>query len=219
MAKSPREFYDIHNSILSVYNEVVLNFSAFTIVEYKIHSRNYFLKAPNTRRIIGGSHQTYQIDQIDFDILKLLALDSRISILEISERIKVTAAIVTYRIDRLEKLGIIIGYHLALNLEELGLDHFKVQFFLRSYELALRNQFVEYCNRNPNVIFYIEQLGDCNVELELEVSGYREYADIIDEIRGEYSKLIRNFNTMLIRKNWYSPMPEDIAGLGLEAAA
>jgi DNA-binding Lrp family transcriptional regulator len=210
-AESAREFYDIHSAILSEYNELVLNFSSYLVVEYRINNRNFLIKAPRSQYRLSGIPVKNPIDNVDFKILRLLAQDARLSALEIADRIRSTAAIVRYRIEHLEKVGIITGYHLDLNLNAVGLQHFKAQFFIRDYKLSLRKQFLEYCNQQPNISFYIEQIGDCNIEIEFEVADYQEYARIIDDIRGEFSGLIRNFNTMLIRESWYSNMPSDPA--------
>lgn len=209
-AHSPQEFYTIHSQILSKFNEVVLNFSAYTIVQYKVQSRNYLYKTGRSDKRMEGTPQNIPIDSIDTAILGLLAKNCRMTNLEIAERINTTQAVVRYRIESMEKKGIILGYLLDLRLASLNMQSFKAQFFIRNYQLEYRNLFIDYCNRHPNIIYYIEQVGDCNIELELEVSDYQEYAFIIDEIRGEYSKFIRNFSTMLIRDFWHSPMPSTL---------
>ena len=110
----------------------------------------------------------------------------------------------------MEASGIISGYRLEIDLAKIGMLFFKTQFFLRNYELSLRQQFIEYCRTNPHIINYIEQVGDCNLEIELEVNDYEQYCEIIDEVRGEYSKLVRNYQTMLIRKSVRYPLPSEL---------
>ncbi len=216
-AKSALEFYAMHSQVISEFNDVVLNFTAYTIVDFKIFHRDYNLKGKRSFIQNGGDIEHTAIDEMDFAILRLLSRDARIPALSMAERLNTSAALISYRIERLQKQQIIAGYTLGLNLPALNMISFKCQFFLRNYELSLRERFKAYCLKHPNVRLYIEQIGDCNVELELDVADYQEYSTIIEEIRGEYSKLVRNFNTILLRQASYFPVvrPDFIEGLGV----
>jgi Lrp/AsnC family transcriptional regulator, leucine-responsive regulatory protein len=208
-ARNAYEFHDIHTKILSKFNDVVLNFSSYTIVSYNSFSRKHLGKLVGNTTQVGGAPEKILIDKIDYYILRLLANNSRLSAIDIGKHIGESNQLVRNRIETLEKKNILIGYRIELDLEKLGLLFFKTQFFLRDYDIALRNRLFNYCEKHPNVVAYIEQIGDCNIELELEVASYEQYAEIIDHIRSEYSKLIRNFQSMLIRKSNRYPVPEE----------
>ncbi len=83
--------------------------------------------------------------------------------------------------------------------------------FFKSYDLNLRTEFLNYCDAHPNLIYYITQIGDCNIEIELELHGYQEYYKIMEEIRNKFSKLIRNFSTILVRESVRVPVPPVIS--------
>ncbi len=217
VARNAREFYDIHSEILSKFNDVVLNFAAYTLVEYKLYTRNYLHPNPRAFLRYGSALEHAAIDSVDRDILYLLGQNARTPTSMIAQQIGRSVPFTAFRIQRLEDLGVVVGYRVDLNLEALEMVMFKAQFFLRNYELSLRERFIDYCLHHPNIVFYIEQIGDCNIEIELEVSNYQEYARVIDEIRSEFAKLIRNFSTMLIRRSWHSPISANLPVLGLES--
>lgn len=62
----------------------------------------------------------YIIDQTDFEILKLLDENSRIQWKELGQKIHMTGQAVGNRIRRLEDLGIIEQYTIAINRIKLG---------------------------------------------------------------------------------------------------
>ena len=62
----------------------------------------------------------YIIDQTDFEILKLLGENSRIQWKELGQKIHMTGQAVGNRIRRLEDLGIIEQYTIAINRIKLG---------------------------------------------------------------------------------------------------
>ncbi len=212
-ARNAHEFHGIHNEMLSEFNDVVLNFTAYTLIEYKSYSRRYLTKAEGIRTGVGGPPEGLLIDKVDFEILGMLAENSRASTIEIGERTGVSHQTVRYRIERMEEHAIINGYRIELDLSQLGMLHFKTQFFLRNYQLSLREHLIEYCENNPHITSYIEQVGDCNIEIEMEVANYEQYSEIVDEIREEYAKLVRNFSTMLIRKANRYPVPREMGNL------
>ena len=60
------------------------------------------------------------IDKRDLEIISLLLENSRVSAREIARRLRLSTGTVQARLKRLEEMGVIKGYTLELNLEELG---------------------------------------------------------------------------------------------------
>jgi Lrp/AsnC family leucine-responsive transcriptional regulator len=60
-------------------------------------------------------------DDINRQILYLIQEDARMPYAEIGRRVGLTAPSVAERIHRMEEIGIISGYHAAINLEKVGL--------------------------------------------------------------------------------------------------
>ena len=67
-------------------------------------------------------------DDKNVDLLSLLQSDPRMSISELSRRVKLSAPAVKERVTRLEETGVIAGYRLELNPKALG---FPVTAFVR----------------------------------------------------------------------------------------
>ena len=67
------------------------------------------------------SAERLKLDAIDLKILKILQEDGRISNLDLSNKIGLSAAPTLERVKKLERSGIIKGYHATLDLYKLGL--------------------------------------------------------------------------------------------------
>jgi len=61
------------------------------------------------------------LDRIAWKIIEELQHDARISWAELGRRVGLTTPAVAERVHRLEKLGVIRGFHVDINLERLGL--------------------------------------------------------------------------------------------------
>lgn len=211
VARAPNDFYNSHLDLLSAFSDIILNFSAFTSVGVTIFSRTFSNGSERARFTCNNQYFEISYDQTDLDILRCLSVDSRKPNAQIAEEIKSSPNIVAYRIDRMESCGIIKGYRLGLRLEKLDMMLFKSQLFFKSYDLGLREEFLRFCDSHPSLIYYIAQIGDCNIEIELELAGYQEYYKIMEEIRTKFSKLIKNFSTILVRESVRNPVPSAIA--------
>ena len=66
----------------------------------------------------------YTLDQVDVRILELLQKNARMSLKDISQQVYLTSPAVSARIDKLERSGVIEGYHARINLEALPLKTF-----------------------------------------------------------------------------------------------
>ena len=62
-----------------------------------------------------------KMDEIDLNILKMLKMDSRVSLGTIAEKLEISKATVSRRISKLEDEDIISGYTLVTNSTKLGL--------------------------------------------------------------------------------------------------
>lgn len=60
------------------------------------------------------------LDEIDIKLITLLQENARYSLKQLAQKVYLSSPAVSARIERLEKLGIITGYHATVNLQKLG---------------------------------------------------------------------------------------------------
>jgi len=63
------------------------------------------------------------LDAIDHQILRVLAVDGRVSMTALGQRVGLSKTPVTARVKRLEAIGVITGYRAELSAARLGLEH------------------------------------------------------------------------------------------------
>jgi DNA-binding Lrp family transcriptional regulator len=217
-ARSSVEFFETQRELLSEFNDIILNYAMYQLVELDLYPKGYFTGKSGDVVTVGGAPKIENIDTIDAKILRLLSSNARRSTAEIAEQVNVTSAVVKYRIDRMEKREIITGYRAEIDLAKLDMQFFKSQLFLRNFDSNLQQALRKYCADNPHITYYIQQLGNCSIELEMEVSDYRHYSSIMDDIRSTFPRLVRNFETVLVRKTYFNWVPKDIGQARLGGA-
>ena len=112
-------------------------------------------------------NQSYQLDELDFQILDILVKDCRTPYLEIARLCHVSGGTIHVRIKKMEELGIIKGSRILLDLPKLGYD---VCCFVGIY-VDKTSSF--------NAVF--EELSKINevVELHLTTGDYSVFAKVI----------------------------------------
>jgi Lrp/AsnC family leucine-responsive transcriptional regulator len=85
------------------------------------------MKQMNTSRY-SHPYEPAELDRIAWKIIEELQQDARISWAELGRRVGLTTPAVAERVHRLEKLGVIRGFHADISLERLGMP---IMIFVR----------------------------------------------------------------------------------------
>ncbi|MBL7662214.1 Lrp/AsnC family transcriptional regulator [bacterium] len=202
-ARHPAEFRSFQQEILTDATDLVISFAVYTLTDSFLFRKRYLGKKSSTFMRLGGHPGSVELEEIDFKMLKLLALNSRLTITELAQNLRTTPRIVQSHLSRLEKLGVILGYRVILDFDRLGISHFKAQLQLTSTDPSLEARIFDYCRGVPNITYVVQQLGDCVLELELEVDDYPHYNALIADLRAKFADEIREIETILIRKQFY----------------
>ena len=105
-----------------------------------------------------------ELDKTDRKILKLLQQNARIAMTELAEKVGLSTTPVTERVRRLEREGIISGYHARLNPHALG------QILLVFVEIKLRSKSGNIFEDFRREVALIPQIMECHL-----VSGEYDY--------------------------------------------
>ena len=106
------------------------------------------------------------MDKIDRKIINLLQKNARASLKELSKECFISSPAIAARINKLERNGIITGYHTSVNMEKIN---FHVKAFIQvQLEPRQKQEFYPYIQQIPNVI-------ECNC-----VTG--DYSEIMEVV-------------------------------------
>ena len=123
-----------------------------------------------------------ELDRTDRRILDILQKNARIAMTELAEKVGLSATPCTERVRRLEREGVITGYHAHVNPHALG------RGLLVFVEIKLSAKSGEVFERVKNEMRYVPEVMECHL-----VSGDFDYlvkARIAE--MGEYRRLLGN---------------------------
>jgi DNA-binding Lrp family transcriptional regulator len=202
LTKSIREMNLLWKELIKIYVNYIDRkwLTIFTRVSY--FPRVYLLeKSQNFDEYVFITEpEESNLDEKDIELLKLLASDARISVLDLSQKLKLTPKTITSRIKELERKKIIIGYRTMFDLEKLGYQYFKLHINLHNTTEEKIKLFRGYVKSHPNIIYDNEVLGGDDLEIEIQATTLQKFREIIDEIKKQFSDIIKEYKHMTFYK-------------------
>jgi len=206
MVKNISDIYPLWKKTLEKYGDYFAQqiFSAY--MGELIYGQGFLLdgiEKPN-RTPLRKNWGKVKIDDLDLEILKLLVVDSRIPTVEIAKKLNSNVTTINSRIKNLIKLRVILGFTVELNLDKLGYQHWKVDFYLSEYTKT--NQIIRYIEKNPLLYCVDYTIGYADLELEINVRDINQLHDFIEDLHSKFPKIIRNYSYFHVVKfyKWYS---------------
>ncbi|MDO4903241.1 MAG: Lrp/AsnC family transcriptional regulator [Limosilactobacillus sp.] len=126
------------------------------------------------------------MDKIDRKIINLLQQNARASLKDLSKECFISSPAIAARIAKLEKSGIINGYHSSINFEKLG---FHVRAFVQlQLEPRQKKEFYPYVESIPNVVECNCVTGDYSEIMEVVFPSTKDLDDFINEVQQRFGK-------------------------------
>lgn len=145
-----------------------------------------------------GENKKAEYDELDLKILRLLAKNARMPLIEIAEKLKTPVRTIAFRIKKLEKNKVIQGYRVNINLGKIGYEYYKINMILNDFKNY--DKLFEFTNNHPNIIYFDRTLSNLDFEIDVEVRNRQELLNILAEIKEKFH--IRN-TEILSFKEYY----------------
>jgi Lrp/AsnC family transcriptional regulator, leucine-responsive regulatory protein len=120
-----------------------------------------------------------QLDEVSWQILEALQEDARISFSELGRQVGMSPPAVAERVRRMEDMGIITGYHAAINLEKVG---FPITAFVRINAGQYCSRMGDAVQDIPEVVEYHRVTGGDSGILKIVVSSVAHLEIVIDRL-------------------------------------
>lgn len=199
MARNIIEFNELCTDIMSRHSEHLKDTTVAARVELVQFPRKYLLE--NHNKIFprfGTAIENIELDDLDREILGILAADARMPALQIAQQIERPVSTVSNRIKALENKGVIQGYSSLIDCSAFRYQGF--QLFIQAQNLTKdsKRKLYGYCKENENIIFYIETVGKWNFEIIYEVASQKEFQELLIDIRSRFADIIRDVESIML---------------------
>ncbi len=142
-----------------------------------------------------------RLDEKDEILLNLLSHNCRFTLVQLSEKLNLTANAVKNRIKNLEKNKIVMGYKTKINYEKLGFLHFRVFLHLNKFDEDLFKQTKEFLHSNGNVESISHYSGYADIDFRCYAKSLVEFYSLISKLKDKFLNNIIEIDSMAIF-NW-----------------
>lgn len=137
----------------------------------------------------------HELDLYDRKLLFELDKDSSIGLSALATKLKRSKQFILYRMNKLEELGVITGYHAIVDMSKLGYFTFRVYFKFQQMTQGQGTQFVDHVRAKlPQVWTITSMHGKWDYALFLGVKTISEFHQIWDDIMLSYKRFIKLYN-------------------------
>ncbi len=208
LVRSLDEYNDVVKNIQKKYNQWIRKYESAVFLEYVHFFKSYLVERQEGREISTGKQQKQErIDEKDIELLRLIAKNARMPLLDIAKKVKMTPMAVRYRIKQLEKKKIILGYRTLINTTQLGYAYYKIDFSIE--DMSKLQKLRAFARQHPNIIFEDRTIGGSDFEVDAELEGYDALYSLIEEIKKQFPGIIRQYTYYKARKIYkYVYFPE-----------
>lgn len=188
--KFQKDFIELNFSLITR----VYNYRRGYLINNKIDKSKY--------EVMGEVVKKYPADSIDLKILKILQNNARMSSVEISNKINISERIIRYRIKKLIKNKVIIGFRSMLDLNKLGYSYYKIHLKYKKINQEIIKKIKDYLHFNPNIIYKTETIGGPDLEFEIQAINNKEMYTILDKFIKEFEGVIEGYEILEYEKEY-----------------
>lgn len=196
--KSLVEFNEVMSDFMGKFSENIFSRQISNSVYVDIYRRDYLTNQKSEKVVWGGKHEIEEIDEQMKSLLKILADNSRATIVDICKKVNSAPKTIIAKIKEMEKKGIILGYRINIDLEKVGRDYFKSLISFHNLTAEEERKFRQFCSDTPSIVYYIRNIAEWDVELDIEIENFKKFNELIREIKDKFSNIIRNIDSVFI---------------------
>ena len=197
-------FSQFWNKTLDRYGNYFENYTVSILTQINCLKKSYLVsndykKSDREFYKINCVGNPVEIDKMDYQLLNEIAINARISLVALSEKLNSSSQVINYRIKNLMKKGIILAFRVTIDISKLGLQSCIIDIYLKDHTKG--KQIENYIKGNP----YVENIMDitigwCDLNFELMVKNIDSLTQLIDEIDSRFPGAIRKTNFWMARK-------------------
>ncbi|MBN6206270.1 Lrp/AsnC family transcriptional regulator [Ralstonia pickettii] len=120
------------------------------------------------------------MDQLDVEILKLLQLDGRMTISELSKKLALSRPSISERLKRLQEQGVIEGFTALVSPSALGKE-LLIMIELSGLRVS-QYEFEEFIKEEPNILECHRATGHVHYYIKAALRGTEELTRLIENL-------------------------------------
>jgi Lrp/AsnC family leucine-responsive transcriptional regulator len=206
LVRNINEFDDEVQKMMNRFGSHVQE-KAMTTTLYLAHHIREFLRRSREqekRKVVyhTSADKSGHVDGTDLKIIRMLTNNGRMPVTELAKRLQTTSKVVKYRMRRMEKDNIILGYKVHLDPRSMGKVFCKAIVYLRPTDMKRLDELVRYCSSIPEAVWPQRVMGAWDFEIDFEIESYDRFQDVMFGLKERFSDIVQFHEFVMISKEF-----------------
>lgn len=211
--KDVNDFYHIWDDAFRKYNKYFSKRAFSVWCSEKLYPYTFLIDENLTERndfenvVECGGKTNLKINDIDLEILKLMAIDARIPTIELANKLKISTQTINSRVKNLIKSGVICGFKVKLDLLKLNYKLCRLDINLN--ENVKKQPIIDFLSKNPHLRCIYGSIGDAaDIEIEIILRDLNQIHELMETISNIFPNFIKEYKyhiALTRHKNMYIP--------------
>jgi DNA-binding Lrp family transcriptional regulator len=195
LVKTPQEFLE---KVQIIYNKIgtqIRHKVICEVVEVPHWTKKYL---GGKEHIVQGFTQQVILKPVEEQLLKLIANNSRMSILEIATKLNISPQTAINNLKKLKEQNIIQQHKVAICIPDW--IYAKAFITLHNNNQNIYQKIKTYCDILPNMNHLVRCIGPWDLELDFEIESFPKFHQIMLDFRNTFAKEIKEYDYTIITK-------------------
>jgi DNA-binding Lrp family transcriptional regulator len=197
------EFYKFWDKTLDYYEEYFEKYAISIYIESAVYKKSYLIDDESEKQNRKLFHMkcgenTIDIDETDYNLLNEIAVNARVPLIDLAEKLDCSSQKVNYRLKNLIKNKVLKAFRVELDLTNFNLQKFKVDIYLKNHKL--KKPIFSYLTEKHYIEFMNFAIGWADLEPEFVVKDFQELLSILEEINSQFSGAMKKQSFFIVEK-------------------
>ena len=138
-----------------------------------------------------------KIDKLDIEILKLIGSDSRMTLVDVAHKLKISADAVNYRIKNMKNSGVIIKFIPIINYAAIDYDLHAILMTIDNLDSKRENLLNDFLKIDKNMIWAVKTIGRYNLLVYVLAKSSNDLHDSMTRLRAMFPGSINGSLSLL----------------------
>jgi DNA-binding Lrp family transcriptional regulator len=192
--KNIHDFYKFWDDTLDLYEKYFEKYAISIYIKSSVFMKSYLLDdySSNIDRssfdMVCGIPPV-EIDETDYHLLNEIAVNARLPLIDLAEKLNCSSQKVNYRLKNLTKNKVIRSFRVNIDLSKLDLQKYKVDIYLKNHEV--KKPIFSYLSEKSFIEYMNFAIGWADLEPEFVVKDFNSLLIILDKINKKFSGAIK----------------------------
>ena len=158
------------------------------------------LRSPEPMKYEASSEKFVR-DSVDHEILSAAVRLGEGSSRLLARELSIPQTTVDYRMRRLKKGGVIVGFYFELQPEELGMQSYMLLLSMKTMSLKTNREIEAFCSSHPNIVILVHSMGSWDFCAGIDAESAMQVTEIVEAIYDRFGSQINSVKALPAFRN------------------